>query len=110
MCDDGTHAFQDTRVLGAEDFLGDGAEQGNPSAPRQAREPINYGGWPAPASLEVGNGAAWLKTCEQTHRERDVRELVRVGDLTLFRNLRKRAKIKLWSPSNHDHIGSISGT
>ena len=32
--DEGTHALEDTCVSGAEDFLGDGTEQGNPSAPR----------------------------------------------------------------------------
>ena len=36
--DDGAHAFEHTRVLGAEDFLRDGTDQGDPSAPRQARE------------------------------------------------------------------------
>ncbi len=39
--DDGTHALEDARVLGAEDFLGDVAEQGDPSAPRRAREALN---------------------------------------------------------------------
>ena len=44
--DDGAHAFEDARVLGAKNLFCDVTEQGNPSAPRQSAEAANLR-WPA---------------------------------------------------------------